>query len=134
MSYYNQPDHEKLDRRDEDARAMLLRLARARTVPYEDRPSQAPDPADADDSLEGRWRAEVSRRGIPAPDPKPLAAGDRSVRFVWRTHYVAALIDEADRPALQPLQDLGFEVIEFESPEGWRAAFARLASALGRAP
>ena len=33
MSYYNQPDHENLDRRDEDARAMLLRLARARTVP-----------------------------------------------------------------------------------------------------
>ena len=28
MSYYNQPDHESLDRRDEDARAMLLRLAR----------------------------------------------------------------------------------------------------------
>src|SRR5690606_34555929 len=29
MSYFNQPDHEQLDRRDEKARALLLRLARA---------------------------------------------------------------------------------------------------------
>ena len=55
------------------------------------------------------------------------------MRCVWRKHYVAALIDETDRPALQPLEDLGFEVIQFEDPESWRAAFARLAAALGHA-
>ena len=49
-------------------------------------------------------------------------------------HYVAALIDEADRLALQPLEDLGFEVIQFEDPESWHAAFARLAAAPGHAP
>jgi hypothetical protein len=31
MSYYNQPDHELIDRRDEGVRAMLLRLAAARS-------------------------------------------------------------------------------------------------------
>ena len=133
MSYYNQPDHEVLDRRDEDARSILLRLARARTVPRENRASQTRGPVAWEDSGEGRWRAEASQRGIPAPDPNPLVAGERPVRCVWRRHYVAAVIDEADRPALQPLVDLGFEVIQFEDPAGWRAAFARLASALGRA-
>ena len=148
MSYYNQPDHESLDRRDKDARALLLRLARARTVPRRARPQPvkvipgkvaAGSPTttvtvsveDVTVSVEDRWRAEATRRGIPAPDPKPLVAGERSVRYVWRRHYVAALIDEADRPALQPLEDLGFEVIQFEDPKGWRAAFARLAAALG---
>ena len=77
------------------------------------------------------WRAEAARRGIPEPDSNPLVAGGRSVRRVWRRHYVAALIDEADSPAVQPLEDLGFEVIRFEDPESWRAAFARLAAALG---
>ena len=57
--------------------------------------------------------------------------GERSVRCIWRTHYVAAVIDEADRPARQPLEDLGFEVIQFEDPDDWRAPFARLTSALG---
>ena len=89
--------------------------------------------ADLTVSYEKRWLEEARRRGIPATDPKPLVAGERSVRCVWRRHYVAALIDEADRPALQPMEDLGFEVIQFEDPAGWRAAFARLASALGRA-
>ena len=134
MSYYNQPDHESLDRRDEDARAMLLRLARARTVRTR-RISVNADPAtfhfDVTVSYEKPWREESARRGIPESDSSPLAVGERSVRCVWRRHYVAALIDEADRPALQPLEDLGFEVIRFEDPESWRAAFARLAAALG---
>src|SRR4051812_19993916 len=133
MSYYNQPDHEILDRRDEAAREMLLRLARGRTMARDDRPPVAPGPIDGDGSREGLWLAEASRRGIPVPDPEPLVAGDRSVRRVWRKHYAAAVIDEADRSALQAMEDLGFDVVEFEDPAGWSAAFARLASALGRA-
>ena len=133
MSYYNQPDHESLDRRDKDARAMLLRLARARTVPRETQPSQAPSHVDGEDSREDRWLAEASRRGLPAPDPEPFVAGDLSVRYVWRRHYVAAVIDETDRPALQVMENLGFDVIQFEGPADWNAAFARLAAALGHA-
>ena len=146
MSYYNQPDHESLDRRDDDARTMLLRLARARTVQpkkitlglgaIETVPfafEVPPATATLTQSLKNRWRAEATRRGIPDPDPNPLVVGERSVPRVWRKHYVAAIIDEADRPALQPMEDLGFEVIRFEDPAGWNAAFARLASALGHA-
>ena len=154
MSYYNQPDHESLDRRDEDARAMLLRLARARTVtqsagrqPGEVSPDDValgggsmgieiglsrPNLSVSPVSVASRWREEATRRGIPAPDPKPLIAGERSVRCIWRKHYVAAIIEEADRPAVQPMEDLGFEVVQFEDLEDWRPAFARLASALGQ--
>ncbi len=140
MSYYNQPDHELLDRRDEDARAMLVRLAHARTLP----PSPAEDVlsgrlggsigATATLSFEPLWLKEATRRGIPAPDPEPLSAGDRSVRYVWRRHYVAAVIDNTDLPAQQAMEDLGFEVIHFEDPAGWNTSFAMLASALGQAP
>ena len=132
MSYYNQPDHESLDRRDEDARALLLRLAHSRTV-SQGPPSQACSPVDGECSRKGRWLAEASRRGVPVTDPEPLVVGDWSVHCVWRRHYVAAVIDEADRPALQAIEDLGFEVIQFEDPAGWNAEFARLASALGYA-
>ena len=133
MSYYNQPDHESLDRRDEDARALLLRLARGRTVPRERQPLQGRRPRDGEHSREGRWLAEASRLGIPVTDPVPLMVGDRSVPYVWRRHYVAAVIDEVDHRALQAMEDLGFDVVQFEGPSGWNAAFARLASALGHA-
>ena len=141
MSYYNQPDHENLDRRDVDARTMLLRLARARTTRRaRTQPIAATLTLTSGEfratltvSREHRWLEEAERRGFPAPDPEPFAAGARSVRCVWRRHYVAAVINEADRSALQPMEDLGFEVIEFGVPEAWSAAFARLARALGQA-
>ena len=143
MSYYNQPDHENLDRRDEDARTMLLRLAGARTArmartqPIAATLTGAPGEVGVavtvsrEESREERWLAEAGRRGLPPPDPEPFVTGGRSVRCVWRKHYVAAVIDEVDLPALQAMEDLGFEVIRFEDPVRWNAAFARLASALG---
>jgi hypothetical protein len=133
MSYYNQPDHEIIDRRDQRAREILLRLARARTFARDAASTQFVAALDGGDSQEGRWLAEASRRGIPAPDREPLEAGDRSVRWVWRKHYVAVVIDAADRDALRAVEDLGFDVIQFEEPAGWNAAFTRLAVALGRA-
>ena len=145
MSYYNQPDHEILDRRDEDARALLLRLARARTAPtagtqplgatFTGTPGEVSVAVAAphEESREDRWLAEATRRGLPAPDSEPFAAGAGAVRCVWRKHYVAAVIDEVDPSALQAMEDLGFEVIRFEDPGLWNAAFARLAPALGQA-
>ena len=55
MSYYNQPDHERLDRRDDKARELLLRISRARTTLKERavtrhpsaRPSAPPSHVDA---------------------------------------------------------------------------------------
>ena len=145
MSYYNQPDHEILDRRDEDARALLLRLARARTARTVGTPplgatfTGAPGEvsvavaAPHEESREDRWLAEATRRGLPAPDSEPFTAGAGAVRCVWRKHYVAAVIDEVDPSALQAMEDLGFEVIRFDDPGRWNAAFARLAPALGQA-
>jgi hypothetical protein len=132
MSYYNQTDHEILDRRDQQARQILLRLARARVLARDPASTQFLAPSDRGDSQEGRWLSEASRRGIPAPDSEPLVAGDRSVRWVWRKHYVAVVIDSAERHASRALEDLGFDVIQFEDPVGWNAAFTRLGVALGR--
>ena len=131
MSYYNQPDHELLDRRDQVAREMLIRLAGARTVSSAPRGSRVPV-AENHDSMEGRWLAEAARRGLPAPDQEPLAAGERKLRFVWRRHYVAAVVDEMDPPTLKAVEDLGFDVIRFDDPATLSAGFARLAAALGR--
>jgi superfamily II DNA/RNA helicase len=133
MSYYNQPDHEMIDRRDDAARKMLLRLALARTVARGPEVIDNLTPINDDGSTEGRWLTEASRRGIPAPDREPLGAGGRFVRRVWRKHYVAAVIDETDRSARQAMEDLGFDVIEFKDPASWNTAFARLSTALGRA-
>jgi superfamily II DNA/RNA helicase len=135
MSYFNQPDHELLDRRDEKARALLLRLARATTSGLEARPLPTSDAAretgESRDLLT-RWHTAAAGRGIPPSDAAPLTVNGTVVPLVWRTHYVAVVFNSSATPAAA-LADKGFEVVVFESTEeSWGKAFDRLASALGR--
>jgi hypothetical protein len=136
MSYYNQPDHELIDRRDSDARALLLRLARSTTslrdAPPVSRRSARPGPAPADATL-ARWLEQARARELPMPDSEPLAAVDLQVPLVWRAHYVAVLFDDPATEVRAALEDKGFEVLVFRSSEpDWSDSFARLATALGR--
>jgi Lhr-like helicase len=158
MSYYNQPDHEILDRRDSQARSLLLRLARATTsgldAPSKERPAErdnitAADSADDVDPLLSRWLELARVRDLPAADAEPLIlnggaiGGDTVARdrrlLVWRSHYVAATLDGRPAAALQQLADRGFEVVTFpalaesEPADRWGEPFKHLASALGRA-
>ncbi|MDC3958545.1 DEAD/DEAH box helicase [Polyangium jinanense] len=135
MSYYNQPDHEQIDRRDELARKLLLRLARARTTivtaPVARRPSSRP--AGPPDSSLTRWLDMARQKGIPPHDGQPFTDGDVSVPLVWRSHYVVASLEALPASTAAKLEDQGFEVITFdESEAAWPDVFARLAQALGR--
>lgn len=133
MSYYNQPDHELIDRRDLGARQVLLRLATART----DATSCSPLTTDpsllvTDHSPLATWNLHAPRYAIPAPDAAPLLVADQPVPLVWRRHYVAAVLPNAGEAQTADLEDLGFEVIRFSDPATWEAAFRQLAALLGR--
>ena len=131
MSYYNQPDHEVIDRRDEAARDMLLRLARSTTTQVTSEATEMPATSD-DDSASGRWLDEASRRGLPTPDSEPLDPTAEGQGFVWRRHYVAVVFSGVEPSGVEQLEDLGFEVIPFGGSATWNEGFARLAAALGR--
>jgi Lhr-like helicase len=131
MSYFNQPDHELIDRRDEAAQSLLVRLTRATTRdlgarPNERRSVRPPPP----DPLLARWLEQLQSRDLPLPDSTPLLLGDTALPTVWRSHYVATLFEE-NPPLATQLDHLGITVIVFAGPEDG-AAFSRLALALGR--
>jgi len=130
MSYYNQPDHELIDRRDQGARQALLRLAAARS--HAAGPTSAPRTILTGTTVLDAWNLDAPRYAIPAPDADPLVVAGQPVPLVWRRHYVAALLPNADEARTADLQDLGFEVIHFADPATWDAAFRRLAALLGR--
>jgi hypothetical protein len=138
MSYYNQPDHELIDRRNEDARGLLLRLARATTIgldsPPLSRASTTTNASPVSGTLHARWVELARTRDLPAPDAAALAAGAVQIPLVWRSHYVVALLDETLALLSSELKDKGFEVIVFGNAEAaWEESFTRLAKALGRA-
>ncbi|AKQ68205.1 Helicase, C-terminal:Type III restriction enzyme [Myxococcus hansupus] len=128
MSYYNQPDHERIDRRDEGARALLLRLAKARA---QSAPT-IPPPSFASPGATGDWATEAAACGVPPADAEPLVVGGVKLPLVWRRHYVVALHGEVSPDLVARLDDLGFEVIRFDARSTWSGAFERLVSVLRR--
>ena len=132
MSYFNQPDHLLLDRRDEKAREVLLRLASATTSPLVDEvPPAGQTDAPPPGGREARWRQAAAELRLPSPDHEPWRDGGRDVPLVWRAHYVAAVFGDEDAAAPSALEDKGFEVVVFGAEDSWPDGFRRLAAALG---
>jgi hypothetical protein len=119
LSYYNQPDHELIDRRNELALQFLLRLAHAEGCePAEDaRPTELPE-------------------GCPPPDPEPITVGGVRIDLIWRTARLGAIEEDlASHDLVERLAAKGVELIVLpRTTEGRIAALARLAAALGNAP
>jgi hypothetical protein len=144
MSYYNQPDHELLDRRDPAVRELLLRLARAHTsgllapdsdggisvvratggasagasasspVRAEPVEALAPEGDAAAAALLARWTSAAAARGIPRPDMDPFRENGAILPLVWRDHYVAAALGAPDPALASRLANLGFELVPFD--------------------
>lgn len=136
MSYYNQPDHEIIDRRNVGARELLIRLARSKTTGIADavvEPGSGAASMVSSDPALARWLELAQGQGLPQPDSEPLMAGDTSLPLVWRGHYVAATLGSPSESIIQKLAALGFAMVSFDGPESaWVAPFQRLAAALGR--
>lgn len=136
LSYYNQPDHEVIDRRDPGVRNLLLRLARSTTSQVGPGPvprrSSLPPPPGADAALLA-VRELIRTRELPRPDSEPLVAAGSPVSLVWRTHYVAASLDPLPDDAVRALDDRGFVVVVLGRDQtAWNDSLSRLAAALGR--
>lgn len=119
LSYFNQPDHELIERRNTHALRLLTRLAFA----------------------QGKVARQASAvQGLddcPAHDPEPFAIDGKTITLVWRGARVAA-VDEAD--SLDGLADklaakgVTLIILPQGGPER-SAALARLAAMLdGRTP
>lgn len=101
LSYYNQPDHELIDRANPDVTSLLLRLARG-TVAAEAKVEGSPS--------NGDWATALTRWDLPVPDREPLTVGSASLPLAWRAHLVAAAIGSLDPQVRADAEALGFAV------------------------
>nr|WP_313634773.1 DEAD/DEAH box helicase [Brevundimonas diminuta] len=116
LSYYNQPDHEMIDRRDGDVRMVLERLTRCerdRAIPQDD-DKVAADP----------WRAALDKWGAPAPASGPFGA------LYWPDHLVVAIAGAAPSDLVARCDETGRHLIELPDLPG-ETMPAALAAALG---
>jgi hypothetical protein len=107
LSYYNQPDHLILDRKDEPAIAILLRLAGSKTSLVRGAKSVDPD-ATSDAGF------EATTHGLPVPDARDVEMGGSRAHAVWRPARVAVLVEGA---ATAPWADKGVQTVHWPAEE-----------------
>ena len=107
LSYFNQPDHEHIDRRYAESLSFLLRLANADTQ----REAVAVSPL-------------TTTSQVVEPDPEPLLVNGTSFRRVWR-HARVVVVDEgdADQEIIRVLGSKGVTVLERPNDPAQRATF-----------
>ncbi|EJT00831.1 DUF1998 domain-containing protein, partial [Rhizobium sp. CCGE 510] len=105
LSYFNQPDHELIDRTRDEAKQMLVDLARGRV-----------ELATADQRTgSGDWVDAFKEAGLPAPDSSTIKFSGQEMSFVWRSHFVAACLSPLMDATRQEGDDKGWTM--FELPE-----------------
>ena len=103
LSYYNQPDHELIDRTDLDAKSLLVSMAHAEVtlVNSKSLAGSASDP----------WLTAFANAGLPPCDGTSMAFAGREAPFVWRGHMVAAILGEIPHDATAAAELTGWVLI-----------------------
>jgi Lhr-like helicase len=101
LSYYNQPDHELIDRTDDDVRRTLLRLARGEVASVR---------ASGGAITAASWDEALTRWGLPLPDGEPLIVDGAVLPLAWRAHLTAAAFEPVADGIRAALEALGFAV------------------------
>lgn len=99
LSYFNQPDHEQIDRGSVEVLRLLIDLARGETVL-----GTISIPA----TPAASWLKAFEQAGCPPPDTAAISFAGRAIEFVWKKHFVAATVG--------PITD---EMAEDASAKGW---------------
>jgi hypothetical protein len=106
LSYYNQPDHELIDRHREEAIAILLSLARAAATEDAASAGAASKGGPNDGAGMGLVDALVAH-GVDRPDD--IREGLNGQTLVWRKLYLALAPDDEEAD----LKEKGFEVVVY---------------------
>lgn len=135
LSYYNQPDHELIQRRDPSVLAFLTGLAQASVTPA-DTPA-SPSDASSGDVRMGEWLTFLSRQGLPQPDSVPVTIpGDAgTVAALYRSARALVVLSPASPTLLAYAADRGYEVIAFPADVSlWPSVIAAHGTVFGRPP
>ncbi len=114
LSYYNQPEHERIDRRNAGALGILLRLAgstTARAVTPRCEDTTGPSSEDA-------WRKAFADWRLPRPDEGRLDLEGQKLSFVWRNYCVACTWSEFDDATGLVAERLGYAIVKLPEVPG----------------
>ncbi len=131
LSYFNQPDHENINRRNTDALKVLVALANAEVKPRQ-APLSAQTHVTTDEPLK-RWLDTVDVAGLRHPDAMqvPVHQGTAMAAGQYKAARALVFLDAIDATTTAVLADKGWRVLNFSEPLQWQAQFAAHADVFG---
>jgi hypothetical protein len=141
LSYFNQPDHPHINRRNAQAIEMLVALANAQVAPASaevaPQPS-APASANAAGSADAgnlftQWQQALQAGGHQEPDQYqvPVLGGQLTVAAHYKTARAVVVLAPLLPEHLAALVDKGYTVIEMPDPAQWNEQFCQHPHAFG---
>lgn len=131
LSYYNQPDHENINRRNADALELLVALANANVKPVA--LSEVSIPVATGDSLGQELLNVISQRGLNLPDATFVTVSGGAATAVAQYKGARALvfIQTPVEEIIQQLADKGWDCIDASDQSSWETLFSRYANVFG---
>ncbi|PHN59440.1 DEAD/DEAH box helicase [Pseudomonas sp. ICMP 8385] len=124
LSYFNQPDHENINRRNADALKVLVALANAEVQPKQDLPlTQESAPANA---LLKQWLQALDAAGLRQPDAMQVPVNQGAAIAAGQYKSVRALVflEDIDADTAALMADKGWQVLNFSDPSQWQVQLA----------
>lgn len=124
LSYFNQPDHENINRRNEDALKVLVALANAEVHPKTHMTSAStPSPTNG---LDDQWLQALDASGLRRPDALqvPVNQGLATAAGQYKSSRTLVFLNEVDAETTALLTDKGWQVLNFSNPSQWQVQFA----------
>ena len=130
LSYFNQPDHDTINRLDEEALRVLTALAGAHIVNV-DRAAAAPPP----EGPLGRWLDALARLKLRRPDATsvPVNGGAGTADAHYKAARVLVFLAQPAPEVTQYAADRGYRILVFDDESTWSEQFARHAAVFGTA-
>jgi hypothetical protein len=132
LSYFNQPDHDNIDRRNIDALRLLIGLAHATVSPATPEAQDEPVPP-SDDDLSGQWLTALRAQNLKQPDALDVSINQRQATAVgqYKNQRILVFIKPISEDLKNQLQDKGWQILDFSVPEQWPTLFAQYAALIG---
>lgn len=134
LSYYNQPDHNNINRRNADVLRLLVALANAE-VKLSSTSRVPPEgfTTEPDDDVLSLWLKSLGQAGLRRPDELNVRLNQADVRAAGQYKSARALVFlvpvAADLKAA--LIDKGWQALDFSDPDLWSAQFAQYPEIFG---
>ena len=138
LSYFNQPDHDHINRRNEAALKLLVALANAQVVPALSSSAAmpttlAPSQLSPSQGALADWLQALQSGGYNRPDQTavPVAEGAATAAGLYKQARLVVFLEQPTDQVIQAIRDKGRDVLVMSAPAEWPTQFAAYPQAFG---